>query len=87
MQSVRARMALSVAKPATSTLKTKPSISVTAYFQDQLKTSNAVLVPLTYELSGDPKKVLGEEAEKKVVDCLKQAAVTSKGFSCSSSTA
>ena len=41
-------------------------------FTEKLKTSNVVLAPPTFELSGDPNKVLGEEAEKKVIDSMKK---------------
>ena len=47
-------------------------ISVTEIFTGKLKTLDVVLVPATFELSGDPNKVLGEEAEKKVIDSIEK---------------
>ena len=43
-------------------------LSVVGFFSEKLKTSNVVLVPPSFELSGDPNKLLGEEAEKKVIE-------------------
>ena len=42
-------------------------LSVTEYYS-QLCKSSLVLAPPTFESSGDPGKLLGEEAEKKVID-------------------
>ena len=73
-------MALSVARPATSSLQARSGISVTAYYEDQLATTDVVLVPLTYELSGDPARQLGEQAEEKVVHRLQEAAADIPGL-------
>ena len=40
------------------------------FFTEQLNSSNVVLVPPNFELSGDPNRKLGEEAEKKVIDAI-----------------
>ena len=40
------------------------------FFTEQLNSSNVVLVPPNFELSGDPNRKLGEEAEKKVIDTI-----------------
>ena len=62
------RMSLSVHRPAVATPSASSGLSVVEFFTEKLKTSNVVLAPPTFELSGDPNKVLGEEAEKKVID-------------------
>ena len=66
------RMALSVHRPAVATPSASSGLSVVEFFTEKLKTSNVVLAPPTFELSGDPNKVLGEEAEKKVIDSMKK---------------
>ena len=61
-------MALSVHRPAVANPGGSSGLSVVEFFSKKLKTTNVVLVPPSFELSGDPKKVLGEEAEKKVIE-------------------
>ena len=61
-------MALSVHRPAVASPVDSSGISVTKYYREQLIKSPLVLVPPSFELSGDPNKVLGEQAEKKVID-------------------
>ena len=61
-------MALSVHRPAVTDPCGSSGLSVVGFFTEKLKTSNVVLVPPSFELSGDPSKVLGEEAEKKVIE-------------------
>ena len=62
-------MSLSVQRPAVSSPKAPPGISVRAFFEKQLSLSPSVaFVPKNYDFSGDPKKKLGEEAEKKVIE-------------------
>ena len=39
-------------------------------FMEKLTSSPVVLVPSTFDYSGDPKMRLGEEAEKKVMDAI-----------------
>ena len=73
-------MALSVARPATSSLKTKPSVTVTEYFVNQQAKANAVLVPSKYQFSGDPSRLLGEQAEELVVKSLEQCPVGIPGL-------
>ena len=63
-------MALSVFRPAVATPNDSSGLSVMEFFNEKLKTSDVVLVPPNFELSGDPNKVLGEEAEKKVIDSM-----------------
>ena len=45
-------------------------ISVTDYFKDKLCRDNVVLVPEKSELSGDPQRFLGEQAEKTLCDLI-----------------
>ena len=61
-------MALSVHRPAVANPGGSSGLSVVEFFTEKLKASNVVLFPPTFELSGDPNKVLGEEAEKKVIE-------------------
>ena len=61
-------MALSVHRPAVTDPGGSSGLSVVGFFTEKLKTSNVVLVPPSFELSGDPNKLLGEEAEKKVIE-------------------
>ena len=65
-------MALSVHRPAVATPLDSSELSVTDFFTEKLKTSNVVLVPPSFVLSVDPKRKLGEEAEKKVIDSMKK---------------
>ena len=65
-------MALSVHRPAVATPSASSGLSVVEFFTEKLKTSNVVLAPPTFELSGDPNKVLGEEAEKKVIESIEK---------------
>ena len=66
------RMALSVHRPAVTDPGGSSGLSVVEFFTEKLKTSNVVLVPPTFEQSGDPNKLLGEEAEKKVIDSIRK---------------
>ena len=63
-------MAMVVHRPALASPTDKNGLFVTEFFTEELKNSNIVLVPPSFEFSGDPRKKLGEEAEKKVVDSL-----------------
>ena len=63
-------MALVVHRPALASPTDKNELCVTEFFTEKLKTSNIVLVPPSFELSGDLRRKLGEEAEKKVVDSI-----------------
>ena len=63
-------MAMVVHRPALASPSDKNGLSVTDFFIEKLKTSNIVLVPPSFEFSGDPRRRLGEEAEKKVVDSI-----------------
>ena len=65
-------MALSVHRPATANPGDSLGLSVAEFFTEKLNTSNVVLAPPSFELSGNPEKVLGEEAEKKVIDSIKK---------------
>ena len=65
-------MALSVHRPVVASPVDSSGISVTKYYQEQLIKSPLVLVPPSFELSGDPNKVLGEQAEKKVIDSIEK---------------
>ena len=59
---------------AGSVLTSSPSgISVKTFYEEQLSSSPVAFVPKNYEFSGDPKKKLGEEAEKEVFDVVQQA--------------
>ena len=63
-------MPLSVQRPAVTSPEAPPGISVKAFFEEQLSSGPVAFVPKNYEFSGDPKKKLGEEAEKKVFDVV-----------------
>ena len=65
-------MAMVVHRPALASPTDKNGLFVTEFFTEKLKNSNIVLVPPSFEFSGDPRKKLGEEAEKKVVDSLEK---------------
>ena len=65
-------MPLSVQRSAVASPESPPGIPVRTFFEEQLSSSPVAFVPNTYELSGDPKKKLGEEAEKKVFDLVGQ---------------
>ena len=65
-------MALSIHRPAVATPDGSSGFSVNAFFTDKLQASNVVLVPSTFELSGNPKKKMGEDAEKKVIDSIEK---------------
>ena len=78
-------MALVVQRPALASPTDKNELSVTEFFTEKLKTSNIVLVPPSFEFSGDPNKKLGEEAEKKVVDSLEQCVQDIPGLQVKSS--
>mgnify|MGYP003322239561 CR=1 FL=1 len=66
-------MSLSVQRPAVSSPEAPSGISVKTFFEEQLSSSPVAFVPKNYEFSGDPKKKLGEEAEKKVFDMVGHA--------------
>ena len=61
-------MALSVHRPAVANPRGSSGLSVVGFFTEKLKNTNVVQVPPSFELSGDPNKKLGEEAEKKVME-------------------
>ena len=65
-------MALVVHRPALASPADKSGLSVTEFFTEKLKNSNIVLVPPSFELSGDLRREFGEEAEKKVVDSIEK---------------
>ena len=65
-------MAMVVHRPALASPTDKNGLFVTEFFTENLKNSNIVLVPPSFEFSDDPRKKLGEEAEKKVVDSLER---------------
>ena len=62
-------MATSIQMPAVSSPLDSSGISVTKYYSEICK-SSLVLAPPTFEFSGDPQKLLGEMAEKKVIDFM-----------------
>ena len=66
-------MPLSVQRPAVSSPYSPSGISVRKFFEEQLSSSPVAFVPKNYEFSDDPKKKLGEEAEKKVFDLVGDA--------------
>ena len=66
-------MPLLVQRPAVSSPEAPPGISVRTFFKEQLSSLSVTFVPKNYEPSGDPTKKLGEEAEKKVFDMVKNA--------------
>ena len=66
-------MAFFVQRPAVSSPGSPSGISVKAFYEEQLSSSPVAFVPKNYEFSGDPKKKLGEEAEKEVFDVVQQA--------------
>ena len=70
-------MSLSVQRPAVSSPGDPSGISVRTFFEEQLSLSAVAFVPKNYETSGDPKKILGEEAEKKVLVKSRLAAAVS----------
>ena len=63
---------LSVLRPPGSSPQAAQTITVTAYFTEKLKTKPVVLVPAGYTFSGDPGKLLGEQAEKKMLDLFEK---------------
>ena len=63
-------MPFSVQRAAVASPEAPPGISVRNFFEEQLSSTPVALVPKNYEFSGDPKKKLGEEAEKKVFDVV-----------------
>ena len=63
-------MPFSVQRAAVASPEAPPGISVRNFFEEQLSSTPVAFVPKNYEFSGDPKKKLGEEAEKKVFDVV-----------------
>ena len=63
---------MSVHTPAVATPGDSSGISVAEIFTRKLKTLDVVLVQAIFELSSDPNKVLGEEAEKKVIGSIEK---------------
>ena len=63
-------MSLLVQKPAVSSPGAPSGISVGTFFEEQLALAPVAFVPKNYVSSWDPKKKLGEEAEKKVFDTV-----------------
>ena len=59
-----------VIRPAVAKPNDSPGLSVIDFFTD--KASDVVLVPPSFEPSGDPTRMLGDEAEKKVIDAIKK---------------
>ena len=59
-----------VVRPAVAKPNDSPGLSVIDFFTD--KASDVVLVPPSFEPSGDPTRMLGDEAEKKVIDAIKK---------------
>ena len=57
-----------IRSPASANPSETSELPVVDFFTERLKTTDVVLFPQKFELSGDPNKVLGEEAEKKVID-------------------
>ena len=64
--------ALSVLRPAGSSPQGSQTVTVTAYFAEKLKTRPVVLVPASYTFSGDPNKLLGEQAEMQMLDMFEK---------------
>ena len=62
-------MAMVVHRPALASPTDKNGLFVTEFFTEELKNSNIVLVPPSFEFSGDPNKKLVEGAEKDL-SCL-----------------
>ena len=65
-------MTVSVHRPAVATPDDSSGLSVVEFFSEKLKSSDVVLVPSTYEPSGNPNKLLGEQAEKKVIESIER---------------
>ena len=63
-------MAFSVLKPAVASPGDSPRISVSQFYKEQLAKRNVILIPSSFEKSGDPTKVLGEQAEEKVINAI-----------------
>ena len=62
-----------VQRPPVSEPKDRPSISVRAFFEEQLATEPVAFVPQKNDFSGEEGKKLGEEAEKRVSDMIRKA--------------
>ena len=65
-------MALSVHRSAVGSPADSSGVSVTEYYRQQFIKTPVVLVPSSFEFSGDLSKLLGEQAEKKVIDSIEQ---------------
>ena len=63
------KMAMVVHRPALTSPTDMNGLSVTDFFTEKLKTSNIVLVPPSFEFSGEQKR-LSEEAERKGLDSV-----------------
>ena len=63
---------MSVCQPAVGHPQAGSGISVTDYFKDKLSRDNVVLVPEKSEFSGEPQKILGEQAEKTLCDLIEK---------------
>ena len=63
---------MQVWRPAVATPQASVGVSPKAFFEEQLKQSPVVLVPKTYEFSGDATKQQGELAEKALCDMMEK---------------
>ena len=61
-----------IRRPANANPNGPYRLPVVDYFTEKLKTTNVALAPEKYELSGNPSKALGEEAERTVIDYVKK---------------
>ena len=66
-------MSLFVESPAVESPGDPTGILVRDFFEKELLSKGVAFVPKTYEMSGDPRKKLGEEAEKRVFDMVRNA--------------
>ena len=64
-------MTLSVHKSAVGS-PVDPGVSLTEHYRKQMIKTPVVLVPSGFEFSGDSNKLLGEQAEKKVIDSIEK---------------
>ena len=71
---------MSILRSAVTTPEDSSGLSVADYFSEKVKASDVILVPPIFEPSGDPNRVSGEEAEKRVNEAFENVASTFRAF-------
>ena len=61
-----------VNRPATATAVGSSGVSVVDHFEKKFPNCSVILIPPAFQLSGDPTRKLGEEAEKMVFDSIEK---------------